>query len=196
MFYAPAKQRAANWHTAHKSKRVHAEQARSRCIGCVYINPSEDDPRTATVSYWVIADVLDSGLDEHLLAELGAWFRKGWPLDSAVFPFVDVLAELNAVTVTTQRADFTKLKKADLAGQQYLIGSDICFWDSLVKPLARLVNRALAAGVKRVVIADPGRPTFYEFCDMMAQKHDARLQEWYAIEPERFEGEVIDIRAK
>ena len=117
-------------------------------------------------------------------------------LDSAVFPFVDVLAELNAVNVKTRKADFTKLKKADLADQQYLIGSDICFWDSLVKPLARLVNRALAAGVKRVIITDPGRPTFYEFCDMMAQKHDARLQEWYAIEPERFEGEVIDIRAK
>ena len=117
-------------------------------------------------------------------------------LDNEVFPFVDVLADLNAVQVKTRRADFTKLKKADLASQQYVFGSDICFWDSLVKPLARLVNRAMDAGVKRVVITDPGRPTFYEFCDLMAKKHNTTLQEWYAIEPERFEGEVIDIRPK
>ena len=117
-------------------------------------------------------------------------------LDSAVFPFVDVLAELNAVEMKTLQADFNKLKGAQLAQQRYLIGSDICFWDSMVEPLARLVNRAIKAGVERVVITDPGRPTFYEFCEKMAKKHDTKLQEWYAIEPERFEGEVIDIRPR
>ena len=120
----------------------------------------------------------------------------GVDLDPAVYPFVDVLAELNDVKIEHLQADFTKVKKADLEGQRYLIGSDICFWDSLVKPLGRLVNRAFAAGVERVVITDPGRPTFYEFCDQMAQKHDARLQEWYAFEPDRYEGEVLDIRPK
>ena len=117
-------------------------------------------------------------------------------LDPAVFPFVDVLAELNAVEVQTQQADLTKIKVADLGEHRYLLGSDICFWDSLVKPLARLIDRSFKAGVDRVVITDPGRPTFYELCDLMAQKHDAKLQEWYAIEPERFEGEVLDIRLK
>ena len=117
-------------------------------------------------------------------------------LDPAVFPFVDVLAELNAVEVQTQQADLTKIKVADIGEHRYLLGSDICFWDSLVKPLARLIDRSFKAGVDRVVITDPGRPTFYELCDLMAQKHDAKLQEWYAIEPERFEGEVLDIRPK
>ena len=117
-------------------------------------------------------------------------------LDSAVFPFVDVLAELNAAQVQHMQADFTKLKTAQLSEQRYLFGSDICFWDSLVSPLARLVNRAFKAGVERVVITDPGRPTFYEFCDLMSRRHDTKLQEWYAIEPERFEGKVIDIRPK
>ena len=117
-------------------------------------------------------------------------------LDPAVFPYVDVLAELNDVTVNTRQADFTKLKGKELSGYQYLFGGDICFWDSLVKPLERMVNRALRSGVQRVIIADPGRPTFYEFCDLMAARHDTTLQEWYAIEPIRFEGEVIEIKEK
>ncbi len=117
-------------------------------------------------------------------------------LDTDVFPYVDVLAELNDVTVTTKQADFTKLKGPDLAKYPYLFGSDICFWDSLVKPLGRLVNRAIKHGAQRIIIADPGRPTFYEFCDMMADKHRTQLQEWYAIEPERFEGEIVEIRPK
>ena len=89
-----------------------------------------------------------------------------------------------------------RVRAADLGNQRYLFGSDVCFWDSLVEPLARLVNRSFKAGVDRIVITDPGRPTFYEFCDLVAKKHDVRLQEWYAIEPERFEGEVVDIRPK
>lgn len=117
-------------------------------------------------------------------------------LDAAVFPFLDVLAELNGVEIKHLQADFTKVKNTDLAEQRYIVGSDICFWDSLVKPLSRLVNRAFKAGVERVIITDPGRPTFYEFCDIMSKKHDAKLQEWYAIEPERYEGEVLDIRPK
>jgi predicted nicotinamide N-methyase len=117
-------------------------------------------------------------------------------LDPTVFPYVDVLAELNAVEVQNHTADLTKIKAADIGDQRYLLGSDICFWDSLVKPLARLIDRSFKAGVERVVITDPGRPTFYELCDLMAHKHDAKLQEWYAIEPERFEGEVLDIRPK
>ena len=117
-------------------------------------------------------------------------------LDGAVFPYLDVLADLNGVKVSYKERDFAKLSGQDFKDQRYVFGSDICFWDSLVDPLCKMVNRAIKAGVKRVVITDPGRPTFYEFCDRMAAKHRTELQEWYAIEPDRFEGEVIDIRPK
>jgi len=120
----------------------------------------------------------------------------GLDLDSAVFPFVDVLAELNDVEVEEKQGDFTKIKGGELGEYRYLLGADICFWDSLVKPLASMVNRALKNGTSKVLIADPGRPTFYEFCDLMAKKHDTKLQEWYACEPERYEGEIIEIRPK
>ena len=120
----------------------------------------------------------------------------GIDLDQAVFPYLDVLADLNDVKIKHLQADFSKLKAVELSKHRYLFGSDVCFWDSLVEPLGKLVNRAIKAGVERVIITDPGRPTFYEFCDAMSKKHDTTLQEWYAIEPERFEGEVLEIRPK
>ena len=48
--------------------------------------------------------------------------------------------------------------------------------------------------VERVIITDPGRPTFYELCDIARQKHHVELHEWYATEPRHFVGEVVEIR--
>jgi len=114
-------------------------------------------------------------------------------IDKEVFPFMDVLAALNGVEIRHLTSRFERLTSAHLAEYDVIIGSDICFWESLVKPLNRLVNRALDAGVKRVILTDPGRPTFYEFCDLARKRHAVNLQEWYATEPEYFAGEVVDI---
>ena len=115
-------------------------------------------------------------------------------LDPAVFPFLDVFADINSVEVKTRKADFTKLRGADLGQNQVVLGSDICFWDSLVEPVAKMVNRAMNNGVERIIIADPGRPTFYECCDKVASKHKVSLQEWYSVEPDRSVGEIVEIR--
>ena len=117
-------------------------------------------------------------------------------LDPAVFPYVEVLADLNGVEIEQKQVDFTKLKGADLAPYSHIIGGDICFWDALVQPLVRMTNRALKNGVESVIIADPGRPTFYEYCDQMASKYDVGLQEWYASEPDRYEGEIVEVKLK
>ncbi len=118
----------------------------------------------------------------------------GLDIDSDVFPFLEVLAVLNDVEVTPLPGRFEKLGADDLAAFDVIVGSDICFWDKMVKPLNRFVNRAFEAGVKRIIISDPGRPTFYEFCDLTRQHHRVELQEWYATEPEYFTGEVVEIR--
>jgi predicted nicotinamide N-methyase len=115
-------------------------------------------------------------------------------VDKDVFPFLDVLAALNDVEIAHMTARLERLKPEDLAGFDVIIGSDICFWDSLVKGLHRLVGKAFEAGVQRVVVTDPGRPTFYEFCDLARRKHSVELQEWYSVEPDYFAGEVVDIR--
>jgi predicted nicotinamide N-methyase len=115
-------------------------------------------------------------------------------IDKEVFPFLDVLAALNGVSVAPLTRRFERLTEEDLAAFDVIIASDVCFWEKMVRPLGRLVAKALEAGVKRVIVTDPGRPTFYEFCDVVRKQHRVELQEWYATEPEYFTGEVVEIR--
>ena len=116
-------------------------------------------------------------------------------LDKNVFPFLEVIAALNDVSVAALEGNFKSLS-AERLGQEYmLVGADICFWDSLVKPLFGVVERAMEGGAKRVVIADPGRPTFYELADFCAKREwRTSLREWYAVEPSRTTGEVLEVR--
>ena len=120
----------------------------------------------------------------------------GLDIDREVFPFLDVLAELNGVKVKRLVSKFENLKTKQLAGFHTIVGSDVCFWDSMVKPLYQLVNRAMKSGTQRFIITDPGRPTFYELADMCSKKFKVKLSEWYAVEPERFEGEIVEITPK
>ena len=59
-----------------------------------------------------------------------------------------------------------------------LIAADICFWDELVKPVTNMVNRAVKAGVKHILIADPERSPFFEVAERCADKHCAEVVEW------------------
>ena len=118
----------------------------------------------------------------------------GLDIDREVFPYLELIAELNDVEIEPLRCKFENLKGKQLGAYHTVIGADICFWDSLIKPLRNLVSRAFRNGAERFVIADPGRPTFYEFVDLCRQRHRVELMEWYSLEPERFAGEVVEIR--
>ncbi len=120
----------------------------------------------------------------------------GVDIDKDVFPFLDVLAALNDVKVTTEQGRFEDLTGKRLSQERVLIGSDICFWTKMVKPLYHLVQRAMRAGVKRVIIADPGRPTFYDLAELCRKNYDVELAEWYAVEPNRATGEILEVRRK
>ncbi len=119
----------------------------------------------------------------------------GVDVDKDVFPFLEVLAELNEVSVAPKVSKFQDLRAKELGRHQVIIGSDICFWDSMVKPLYNMISRALKSGTRRVIIADPGRPTFYELAELCAAKYETELSEWYATEPDRYLGEVLEVRA-
>jgi len=80
--------------------------------------------------------------------------------DPNVLPIASFQAEANGVEIKTREGRFEDLPVELLRKTDVIIGADICFWDELVEPLMRLTRRALRAGVKRVVLADPGRPCF------------------------------------
>jgi predicted nicotinamide N-methyase len=98
--------------------------------------------------------------------------------DPDVFPFLGVAAELNGVTTTPLVSRFEQLKRKQLRHNDMLIAADICFWDELVKPVTNMVNRAINAGVKRIMIADPERSTFLEMAERCLDRHGGELVEW------------------
>lgn len=119
--------------------------------------------------------------------------------DPEVFPFLETLAALNGVELgerlTFQQAEFGKIDSHLLAAQQLLIGSDICFWDELVAPLARMVARGLRQGIEEVLISDPGRQPFFDLADRLGRRFHTELIPWYAVEPRRIEGTVLRVWA-
>lgn len=122
----------------------------------------------------------------------------GVDIDDDVFPYLEVTAALNHVEVEPLKADFATLDGDRLGREHLLIGADICFWDRMVRPMADLVARAMAAGVARIVIADPGRPTFYALAQRCARAGRQRgwavhLTSWYATEPTRSNGDVLEV---
>ena len=120
----------------------------------------------------------------------------GIDLDENVFPFLEILAGLNEVDIETRRMDFADIDAEILDSKRIVMGSDICFWDKLVDPLFELITRSVESGVQRIVITDPGRPTFYELADRCAKSFDrVVLRSWYAVEPNRTTGEVLEIRS-
>jgi len=98
--------------------------------------------------------------------------------DPDVFPFLEATAELNDVETTPMVSRFEKLSKKKLSRFDMLIAADICFWDELVDPVYNMVNRAIKAGVKHILIADPERPTFHEMAERCMERHCAELIEW------------------
>jgi predicted nicotinamide N-methyase len=119
---------------------------------------------------------------------------RGVDADPAVFPYLQAHAELNGVDVAPLRATFDKLDTRLLGEVDVILGSDICFWDEMVGPLRRLVKRAMNAGVKRVIIADPRRAPFLQLAEHCTTRHRARLLEWQSGQFPELEGAVLQVK--
>lgn len=113
--------------------------------------------------------------------------------DPAVFPFLRAHAELNEVDVKTVLKRFEDLGEADLAGIDVLIGSDICFWDEMSGPLLGLIGRALAAGVRQVLIADPGRSSFEELAAQAGREFGASTVTFSVRQPHPIQARILRI---
>ena len=57
---------------------------RTGCLGCVYIEPVENNPSMAELSYWVTEAGVRSALDHHLLGAVLRWIADDWPFESVI----------------------------------------------------------------------------------------------------------------
>ncbi len=113
--------------------------------------------------------------------------------DERVFPFLEYHAALNGVSTDTIQMRFEDISVDDLSQFDMIIGADICFWDSLVKPIRQLIGRAMDAGVERALITDPGRPTYRKVAQYYQKKMDAVFSDWDVPEPHNAWGLVLDV---
>ena len=94
----------------------------------------------------------------------------GIDADPNVYPFLDLHARVNGVKVKTEKAKFQQLTVERLKKVDLLVGADICFWDELTPILFNLIRRALRAGVKQIIIADPSRSPFTELAEQCSDR--------------------------
>lgn len=113
-------------------------------------------------------------------------------LDATVFPYVDLHAEMNGVTVKTLCKPYQSLTGKALQSYDLIIGGDICFWDDLGPLLFNLVRRAQRNNV-RSLLADPGRPPFTAMAERAQQKLQALFDVWFVSKPHNARGYILDV---
>jgi predicted nicotinamide N-methyase len=111
--------------------------------------------------------------------------------DPAVFPYLELHAAINGVQIRTLRADFRRITPALLAEADVLIGSDICFWKTLVPEVRLLVRRAIGSGVGLVLIADPSRSTFEDMASDLVTRGSGRIVDWRISRPRAQSGRIL-----
>jgi predicted nicotinamide N-methyase len=114
--------------------------------------------------------------------------------DDAVFPYLNAHAELNEVAIKTHHGDFKSVKGKVLDDVHTVVGTDICFWDEMIKPLYKVIKRSLDAGAKRIVIVDPGRSPFFALAEKCKKKHGGELIEWDSEKYPKISGYVLYIK--
>lgn len=113
--------------------------------------------------------------------------------DEWVFPYLDTHATVNKVQLKTLHRRFAEISEDELLTTDLLLGGDICYWDGMVNELQTLIGRALAAGVKKIVIADPGRETFYRLSNYCKTHFGACLLPWALAGRRRTSGFLLVI---
>ena len=125
---------------------------------------------------------------------------------AAFFPILTLTKEIGAIirelplalerTIHFLPPHIEKMRaKAGKIAQQVdvLLGSDICFWDSMIGPLRRLLVRAVRAGVIRILIADPGRSPFEAVSGYFQRRGLGRVVDWSTRTPRRISGRILVI---
>ena len=113
--------------------------------------------------------------------------------DSQVFPYVHLHAMLNNVDITTIEKSFDELTAIHMKSHEIMIGSDICFWDEMIEPLKSLIFRAFESGIKTVILADPGRPSFESLGRYFLEKKMGKIMNRDITCPHNIQGRILRI---
>jgi predicted nicotinamide N-methyase len=117
----------------------------------------------------------------------------GIDIDKRVEPFLGLHAKINGCQMAFEARSFTSLSYRELADYQLLMGTDICFWDDMTRPLFDLISLALKVGVERIIIADPGRPPFWALVDLCAEAFQIDVVSRRIYEPWKTEKFILAI---
>jgi predicted nicotinamide N-methyase len=115
--------------------------------------------------------------------------------DENVLPYLEHHAELNGVELNTIAMDIADITPDQLAGFDVIIGTDICFWDSLTDTVAELIAKAHSAGVSRTILTDPGRPSFRAMAERCQGEFNAFYSDWAVPAPLNTWGLVLELGA-
>lgn len=99
----------------------------------------------------------------------------GVDADGDVFPYLEQHANINNAQVNTLEKRFEKINKKDLSNIDIIIAADVCFWDELSGIHKKLIKRAVNAGVKKIIYADPERSPFLDLAEHCAEKYCADI---------------------
>ena len=117
----------------------------------------------------------------------------GADLDSDVFPYFALLADINHVDVSFLNLDFDGIGSKLLKSVDVIIGTDICFCDSLIDPLRRLFQRAKKASAKTILISDPGRWPFEDLVEIYSSSRNVELLDREIKKPYAVSGKILRI---
>ncbi len=120
----------------------------------------------------------------------------GVDADANVLPYLKVHSALNDVKIKTKRRYFHKVGSGLLSKQDLVVGSDICFWPKLVDPLYKLIKRSMNAGVKSVIIADPGRSPFFKLAKKCGKKFNIKIKEMEISDPAKASGYLLIVKPR
>lgn len=119
----------------------------------------------------------------------------GIDADKHVLPYMELHARINGVKVKMEKNSFEKITTERLSKVDIILGADICFWDDMTASLYNLIRRALRAGVKQIIIADPCRPPFTELSlRCMNRLANADTIERAVTRPVHASGELLIVR--
>ncbi|OPJ63827.1 hypothetical protein [Clostridium oryzae] len=58
----------------------------SKCLGCVYMYPSEKKEIDAEIYLWARASGVENGLEKLIFESVKKWVKKEWPFKKVAFP--------------------------------------------------------------------------------------------------------------